>query len=102
VEYRKGASLWQALALTSDIGLGWKGKPGRNTPPYYENSFITTVRKFWAQYYKTFYGHNLIMFSRQALQANYNFCVKARILKGASLKNISLGSIGMPGVNSHS
>jgi len=38
VEHLKGSSLGQALALPTNIILGWKGLPGSNTIAYYENS----------------------------------------------------------------
>jgi len=37
VENLNGASLGQALALSENIRLGWKGLPGTNTLAYYKN-----------------------------------------------------------------
>jgi hypothetical protein len=38
VENQKGASLGQALALTANIRLSWKGLEGTNALAYYEKS----------------------------------------------------------------
>jgi hypothetical protein len=37
-QHLKRASLGQALAILTNIRLGWKGLPERNTLAYYENS----------------------------------------------------------------
>ncbi len=37
VENLKGASLWLAAALFTNIRLDWKGLPGTNTLAYYEH-----------------------------------------------------------------
>ncbi len=46
VELLKGASLGKAMALMANIGLGWKGLPGINTPAYHESSKITDKQCF--------------------------------------------------------
>jgi len=35
-----------ALVLPTNIGQGWKGLPGTNTPAYYRNPHITAVKRF--------------------------------------------------------
>jgi hypothetical protein len=47
--------------LLTNIGLGWEYMPVTNTPPYFENPYITDKTSFitlgpglWAQYCKTF------------------------------------------------
>ncbi len=49
MELMKGASLELALALPTNIRLGWKGFPGRNTLVYYKNPLITSVKSFIVQ-----------------------------------------------------
>ncbi len=44
MEDLKSALRGQALALPSNIRLGWKGLPGTDTEGYYENSLITTAK----------------------------------------------------------
>jgi len=46
MEHLKGASLGQALILTTNIRLGWKGLPGINTLDFCENSYIISVQSF--------------------------------------------------------
>ncbi len=45
-EHMKSALPEQALALSSNIRLGWKSLPGKNTVAYYENSSIADVKSF--------------------------------------------------------
>jgi hypothetical protein len=49
VEHLKGASLSQAPAFPTNIGLGWKSLPGTNTVAYYKNPQITAVISFIVQ-----------------------------------------------------
>ncbi len=37
----------EARAFTVNIRLGWKFSPGTNTLAYYENLYITAVKKFF-------------------------------------------------------
>ncbi len=46
VEHLKGASLGQALALPTNIRLGWKGFAGTYALAYFEKSLLTTVKSF--------------------------------------------------------
>jgi hypothetical protein len=46
VEHLKGASFRLALALLGNIRQGWKGLPGTDTVAYYENSYITDIKRF--------------------------------------------------------
>ncbi len=45
----KDALVGYALALPSNIKLGWKGLPETNTLAYYENPQITAVKSFIVQ-----------------------------------------------------
>jgi len=46
VEHLKGASFGQALALSTNIRLSWKGLLGTNALAYYEKSQLTAVKSF--------------------------------------------------------
>jgi len=46
MEHLKGASLGQALALPTNIRLGWKGFAGTNDLAYYEKLQLTAVKRF--------------------------------------------------------
>ncbi len=58
MELMKGASLELALALPTNIRLGWKGFPWTNTLVYYKNPLIMAVKSFIAltpgMYYRLF------------------------------------------------
>jgi hypothetical protein len=49
VEHLKGAFFCEALALPSNIRLGWKGLLGANTLTYYNNPKIAAVKSFIVQ-----------------------------------------------------
>ncbi len=49
VDYLKGASLGQALALPATTRLGWKGLPRTNTLVYYRNPKIMAIISFMIQ-----------------------------------------------------
>ncbi len=46
MEHLKSASLGQALALPTNIRLGWKGSAGTNALAYHEKSELTAVKSF--------------------------------------------------------
>ncbi len=67
MEHLKCRPIGQALALSSNIRLGWKALPGINTQAYYEKSVTYARKKVYnigprIQCYKTFYGRYLRMF----------------------------------------
>ncbi len=48
VKHLSGTPLYgMALALPTNIRLGWKGQPGTDTLAYYKLSYITTAKKFF-------------------------------------------------------
>jgi hypothetical protein len=49
VEHLKGVSLGWAPASPSNIRLGWRGVPGKNTLAYYKSPLITAVISFNVQ-----------------------------------------------------
>jgi hypothetical protein len=46
MEHLKGASLGQALILTTNIRLGWKGLPGINTLAYLTGASVAKKQVF--------------------------------------------------------
>jgi hypothetical protein len=46
VEHLKDASLGQALALSTNISIGWKGLPGTNPIAYYKELQIMDIKRF--------------------------------------------------------
>jgi hypothetical protein len=50
VKHLSGAPLWgRLLASTTKTRLGWKGLVGTNTIAYYENQYITSLKRFVVQ-----------------------------------------------------